>query len=39
LAARFTFSWRGRKRVLAGTSAATTLPTSPPEEHGTATEA
>ena len=39
LAARFTFFWRGRKRDFAGTSVATTLPTSLPEEHSTATEA
>ena len=39
LAARFTFIWRGRKRGLTGTSTVTTLSTSLPEEHGTATEA
>jgi simple sugar transport system permease protein len=39
LAAQFTFSWRGRKRALAGTSPVTTLPASLPAEQGTATEA
>jgi ABC-type uncharacterized transport system permease subunit len=39
LAAQFTFSWRGRRRTLAGASPAATLPTSLPEEQGTVTEA